>query len=150
MVTNNELIRMSAKADFFVQGENLFLHRMKIILAIGTGSFLGGVLRYWFSQSIQSRFLSAFPFGTLGVNIIGCFLIGVVFGISERGSMPHEWRLFLATGLLGGFTTFSAFSNETVVLLRDGQFFYASAYIVSSIAFALVATFLGISMIKLF
>jgi CrcB protein len=123
---------------------------MKIILAIGTGSFIGGILRYLFSQSVQSRFLSSFPYGTLAVNIIGCFLIGIVFGISERGNMSNEWRLFLATGLLGGFTTFSAFSNETVGLLRDGQFFYASAYILSSVALALVATFLGVSMIKLF
>jgi CrcB protein len=123
---------------------------MKIILAIGTGSFLGGVLRYLFSQSIQSRFLYAFPFGTLTVNIVGCFLIGIVFGISERGNMSHEWRLFLAVGLLGGFTTFSAFSNETVGLLRDGQFFYASAYILASVALTLVATFLGFSLIKIF
>jgi CrcB protein len=123
---------------------------MKIILAIGTGSFMGGILRYLLSQNVQSRFLSAFPYGTLMVNIIGCFLIGVVFGISERGNMSNEWRLFLATGLLGGFTTFSAFSNETVSLLRDGQFFYASAYIISSVALALVATFLGISLIKFF
>lgn len=123
---------------------------MKIILAIGAGSFIGGILRYLFSQSVQSRFLSAFPFGTLSVNIIGCFLIGIVFALSERGNMSHEWRLFLATGLLGGFTTFSAFSNETVSLLRDGQFFYASAYIISSVALALAATFLGVSMIKLF
>jgi len=64
--------------------------------------------------------------------------------------MPQEWRLFFATGLLGGFTTFSAFSNETVGLLREGQFFYASAYIISSVALTLVATFLGFSMIKLF
>jgi len=123
---------------------------MKIILAIGTGSFIGGILRYLFSQSVQSRFLSAFPYGTLAVNIIGCFLIGIVFGISERGNMSNEWRLFLATGLLGGFTTFSAFSNETVGLLRDGQFFYGTVYILSSIALALVGTFLGITLIKFF
>lgn len=123
---------------------------MKMILAIGTGSFIGGIFRYLLSQNVQSRFLSAFPYGTLVVNIIGCFLIGVVFAISERGNMTNEWRLFLATGLLGGFTTFSAFSNETVGLLRDGQFFYASAYIVASVALAVVATFLGASLIKLF
>lgn len=123
---------------------------MKIILAIGTGSFIGGIMRYLLSQAVQSKFLSAFPFGTLVVNILGCLLIGVVFGISERGNMTNEWRLFLATGLLGGFTTFSAFSNETVGLLRDGQFFYASAYVISSVVIALLATFLGISIIKLF
>ncbi|MEO8146943.1 MAG: fluoride efflux transporter CrcB [Bacteroidia bacterium] len=121
---------------------------MKLILAIGTGSFIGGISRYLLSQFIQTKFLSTFPFGTLGVNIIGCFLIGVVFAISERGNMTQEWRLFLATGVLGGFTTFSAFSNETVGLLRDGQFWYASIYIVSSILLGLLATLTGITIIK--
>ena len=82
---------------------------MKIILAIGTGSFIGGILRYLLSQFIQTKFVSTFPFGTLGVNIIGCFLIGLVFGLADRGNLTQEWRLFLATGLIGGFTTFSAF-----------------------------------------
>jgi len=123
---------------------------MKLILAIGAGSFIGGVLRYLLSQFIQTKFFSTFPFGTLGVNIIGCFLIGLVFGLSDRGNMSQEWRLFLATGLIGGFTTFSAFSNETVGLLRDGQLWYAAAYIAASIVLGLVATFIGITIIKLF
>jgi fluoride exporter len=90
---------------------------MKIILAIGTGSFIGGVLRYLLSQFVQTKFLSTFPFGTLTVNIIGCFLIGLVFGLTDRGNLTQEWRLFLATGLLGGFTTFSAFSIESLSLV---------------------------------
>jgi len=102
---------------------------MKTLLAIGTGSFIGGISRYLLSRFIQGGIYSGFPFGTLGVNIIGCFLIGLVFGISERGNMSQEWRLFLATGILGGFTTFSAFSNETVGMFRDGQFGYAGLYI---------------------
>src|ERR1035437_2719532 len=122
---------------------------MKILLAIGTGSFIGGIFRYLLSQFIQAKFLSTYPFGTLGVNIIGCFLIGIVFGLSDKGNLTQEWRLFLATGLLGGFTTFSAFSNETVGMFRDGQFGYATAYIISSILFGLIATFIGISIIKL-
>jgi len=122
---------------------------MKIILAIGTGSFIGGVFRYLLSQLIQTRFLSTFPFGTFTVNIIGCFLIGLVFGFSERGHLTQEWRLFLATGLLGGFTTFSAFSNEAIGMLRDGQFWYASAYIVSSVVIGLIATIIGIAITKL-
>lgn len=122
---------------------------MKILLAIGIGSFLGGISRYLLSQFIQTKFLSTFPFGTLGVNILGCLLIGVVFGLSDKGNLTQEWRLFLATGVLGGFTTFSAFSNETVNMLRDGQFWYAAAYIVSSILLGLLATFIGISFIKL-
>lgn len=122
---------------------------MKILLAIGIGSFLGGISRYLLSQFIQAKFLSTFPFGTLGVNILGCLLIGVVFGLSDKGNLTQEWRLFMATGVLGGFTTFSAFSNETVSMLRDGQFWYAAAYILSSIFFGLMATFIGISFIKL-
>lgn len=123
---------------------------MKIILAIGTGSFIGGVFRYLLSQFIQTKFLSTFPFGTLTVNVIGCFLIGLVFGLSDRGNLSVEWRLFVATGLLGGFTTFSAFSMETVSLLREGLFWHATAYVIASVLVGLVATFTGISIIKLF
>jgi CrcB protein len=122
---------------------------MRILLLIGTGSFIGGVLRYSLSQFIQTKFLSAFPFGTLGVNIIGCFTIGLVFALSERTNMSPEMRMFLATGICGGFTTFSAFSNETFSLMRDGQFFYASAYITSSVLFGVLATFFGYSLLKL-
>jgi CrcB protein len=122
---------------------------MRILLLIGTGSFIGGILRYSLSQFIQTKFLSTFPFGTLGVNIIGCFTIGIVFSLSERTNMSPEMRLFLATGICGGFTTFSAFSNETFSLMRNGQLFYASAYITSSILFGVFATFIGYSLLKL-
>lgn len=122
---------------------------MKLILAIGTGSFIGGILRYLLSQSIQAKFLSAFPFGTFLVNIIGCFLIGLAFGLADRGNLTNEWRHFLATGLIGGFTTFSAFSNETVNLLRDGQLGYATIYIASSVLLGILATFIGITIIRL-
>jgi CrcB protein len=122
---------------------------MRILLLIGTGSFIGGVLRYSLSQFIQTKSLSSFPFGTLGVNIIGCFAIGLVFALSEKTNMSPEMRLFLATGICGGFTTFSAFSNETFSLMRDGQLFYASAYITSSVLFGVFATFIGYSLLKL-
>lgn len=123
---------------------------MKIILVIGLGSFIGGVLRYLLSNFAQSNFHTAFPFGTLAVNIIGCFLIGIVFGLTDKIEFSQEWRLFFVTGLLGGFTTFSAFSIEAVTLLRDGMFLYASAYIFASILVCLTATFIGIYIIKLF
>ena len=122
---------------------------MKLILAIGAGSFIGGISRYLVSLFIQSRVDTTFPFGTLTVNVVGCFLIGVVFGFADRGNMSQEWRLFLATGILGGFTTVSAFSNETVGMMRDGQFWYASSYVVSSIVLGLVATFIGIMIVKI-
>ena len=123
---------------------------MKIILAIGTGSFIGGVLRYLLSQLVQTKFLSTFPFGTLTVNIIGCFLIGLVFGLTDKGNLTQEWRLFLATGVLGGFTTFSAFSIESLSLFRDGQFFYATVYISSTVVVGIIVTFIGFAIIKLF
>jgi CrcB protein len=121
---------------------------MRILLLIGTGSFIGGVLRYILAQFIQTKFLSTFPFGTLGINILGSFAIGLVFAFSERTNMSPEMRLFLATGICGGFTTFSAFSNETFSLMRDGQLLYASAYITSSVLFGVFATFIGYSLIK--
>ena len=114
---------------------------MKIVLAIGTGSFIGGVFRYLLSVLIQAKTTTHFPLSTLIVNLIGCFLIGIVFGFFDKGQLPHEWKLFLATGVLGGFTTFSAFSNETFVLFRDGQTFYALLYIVASVVLGLLATY---------
>lgn len=121
---------------------------MKILLAIGLGSFLGGISRYLVTLFLQNKFLSTFPYGTLGVNIIGCFLIGIVYGLSARGNINVEWRLFLATGFLGGFTTFSSFSNDTVSLLRDAQYWQAFSYVALSVVVGLVATFGGISLIK--
>ncbi|QHL89149.1 fluoride efflux transporter CrcB [Nibribacter ruber] len=123
---------------------------MKIIVAIGLGSFIGGVGRYLLSQLIQVKGAVAFPIGTLGVNLLGCFLIGVVFGLAEKGNLSQEWRLFLATGVLGGFTTFSAFSYETVSLLRAGQFGYAVTYVAASILLGLLLTLAGMTFPKLF
>ncbi|HEY5465345.1 MAG TPA: fluoride efflux transporter CrcB [Hanamia sp.] len=121
---------------------------MRILLTIGLGSFIGGIARYLITLLIQNKFISTFPYGTLVVNITGCFLIGLVYGLSEKGNINVEWRLFLATGILGGFTTFSSFSNETVSMLRDAQYLQAFSYIGFSVIIGLAATFGGISLIK--
>ncbi len=123
---------------------------MRLILIIGIGGFIGAVSRYLLSLFIQQKLLSTFPFGTFSVNIIGCFLIGVVYALSERGNVGVEWRLFLATGILGGFTTFSSFSNETVSMLRDAQYGYAFLYVSGSVLLGILATFCGIFLLKLF
>jgi CrcB protein len=123
---------------------------MKLILFVGVGSFVGGALRYLISQFVQTRFLATFPYGTLSVNILGCLMIGLVFAVSERTNLAPEWRLFLATGICGGFTTFSAFSSETFSLLRDGQVWYASAYVLASVLLGLLATFIGYSLPRFF
>jgi len=123
---------------------------LKIILLIGTGSFLGGVLRYVISGFIQSKFLSSFPFGTLSVNFMGCLLIGLIYALSEKTMMSSEFRLFLATGICGGFTTFSAFSFETFALLRDGQFFFGFVYVLLSVFVCIAATLFGYFITKFF
>ena len=121
---------------------------MKIILLIGLGSFLGGISRYLVTIYIHNRYLSNFPFGTLAVNVIGCFLIGLVYGITEKGNLSAEWRIFLATGILGGFTTFSSFSHETVTLLREKEYLYAFSNLGLSIFLGHAATLAGIFLIK--
>ncbi|SIT92293.1 fluoride efflux transporter CrcB [Pontibacter indicus] len=122
---------------------------MKILLAIGAGSFIGGTCRYLLSQFIQTRTTIPFPLATLTVNIIGCLLIGVVFGLGAKGGITPEWRLFLATGILGGFTTFSAFSYETVHMLQNGQTSSAITYVLASVLVGLLATFAGFWLTKL-
>ncbi|MBX0333054.1 fluoride efflux transporter CrcB [Pontibacter sp. HSC-14F20] len=122
---------------------------MKILLAIGAGSFIGGVGRYLLSQFIQTKNLTQFPVGTLVVNIVGCFLIGLVFGFAAKGNLSEEWRLFLATGILGGFTTFSAFSLESVYMLQTEQYGQAILYILASVLLGLLATFAGMWLVKL-
>jgi CrcB protein len=123
---------------------------MKLVLLIGLGGFIGAISRYLLSLLIQNKFLSTFPYGTLGVNILGCFLIGIVYALSDRGNVAQEWRLFLATGVLGGFTTFSSFSNETVGMLRDSQYGNALLYVGLSLFIGLLATIGGIFLIKSF
>jgi CrcB protein len=93
------------------------------LLIIGIGGFIGSVSRYlvggWVHQLMNNPW---FPFGTLAVNIIGCFLIGLLGGLSEsRQVFSPETRLFLFIGVLGGFTTFSSFGYETFALARDGE-----------------------------
>ena len=121
---------------------------MKLILAIGTGSFIGGIFRYLLSSLIQAKITTPFPLHTLAVNVIGCFFIGIVFGIFDKGQISQEWKLFLATGVLGGFTTFSAFSNETFILFREGQIAYAFLYIFASVLLGLLATYMAYLFVK--
>jgi CrcB protein len=123
---------------------------MKLIFAIGAGSFIGGVFRYLLSLLIQSKTTTNFPLGILTVNIIGCFFIGIVFGFFDKGNMSHEWKLFLATGVIGGFTTFSAFSIETFALFREGYAGYVFLYIFASVLLGLLATYGAYLLVKFF
>jgi CrcB protein len=122
---------------------------MKLVLLVGLGSFIGGMFRYMLSVFIHSKIGTTFPIGTMSVNVLGSLLIGIVFGLSERSNLSVEWRIFLATGILGGFTTFSSFSNESLGMIREGQFLLAGSYILGSILLGLVATFIGIGIVKI-
>lgn len=121
-----------------------------LITLVGLGGFLGSVTRYVISISIQSRIEHGFPFGTLTVNIIGCFVIGILIGVSLSKSITisDNIKLFISTGFLGGFTTFSAFSAETLALIDKGDFSIAFIYAAVSVILGLLATWIGIILIR--
>jgi CrcB protein len=121
---------------------------MKLILFIGAGSFIGGVFRYLLSLLIPAKTTLSFPLPTLIVNILGCFFIGLIIGFFDKGQISNEWKLFFATGILGGFTTFSTFSNETMMLFKGGQAGYALLYILASVILGLLATYMAYLLIK--
>ena len=115
---------------------------LRNLLIVGIGSFLGGVLRYLISLLMKNYCGQGFPWATLLVNLIGCFLIGLVFGLFSKYSNTNNlWCLLLTTGFCGGFTTFSTFANEGLQMLSSGNvwnfIFYVSASVI--FGFALVA-----------
>jgi CrcB protein len=124
---------------------------MKInLLLVGLGGALGSILRYLTSRLVSGK-IAFFPafLGTFAVNIIGCFIIGMVYGLSERYDwLSPSWRLFLATGLCGGYTTFSAFAYENANLWQQGNYATSFAYIFLSVFICLAATFGGIAATK--
>ena len=121
----------------------------KLILLVGAGGFIGSVGRYLVQLLFCKNTLSVFPYNTIIVNILGSLLIGIIYALSEKQNiMTPEWRIFLATGICGGFTTFSAFSYENISLLRDGQLMQALVYSSLSIIFGLLATYIGIILVK--
>ena len=119
---------------------------MKEFLIVGLGGFAGSVLRFRVSAAFLHNFpASRFPWATFTVNIAGCLLIGITVAFLERIEFYNsELRLLLITGFLGGFTTFSAFGLETVFLLRSGNTHLAIANVLLSIAFCLLAAWLGL------
>ena len=113
---------------------------------IAVGSALGGAFRYWCS-GVAARLLGeTFPWGTLLVNILGSFVIGVFFtltGPDGRLLVSPNIRQFVMVGLCGGYTTFSSFSLQTLNLIRDGEILYAGANIVASVLLCMLAVWIG-------
>jgi len=117
-----------------------------IAVWVAVGSAIGGVARYWCSGLIAHLFGETFPWGTLIVNVVGSFLIGLiatVSGTDGRFIIPPEARQFLMVGILGGFTTFSSFSLQTLTLARDGQWLLVGANIVGSVVLCVVMVWAG-------
>ncbi|MCP4650861.1 MAG: fluoride efflux transporter CrcB [PVC group bacterium] len=121
---------------------------MKNIFIVGIGGFIGAVCRYKLGGLILHHSLNwKFPVSTFLINVIGCLIMGVIAGTAER----FQWfgpgiLLLLMTGVLGGFTTFSAFGYETIFLIRKGEVLIAGSYVGLSVIMGLIAVFVGMKL----
>lgn len=122
----------------------------KTLLICGTGGFIGTIIRFLISRYFQENSLSLFPWGTFSVNIIGSLLIGLIYGLSERGNiLSPEILLFLTVGICGGFTTFSTLANDSYVLMQGKEWLKLSLYTSLSFFLGLVAVYLGRLIVKI-
>lgn len=122
----------------------------KSILIVGFGGFIGTVARFLTSRYFQENIASVFPWSTFTINIIGSLLIGIFYGISEKGDfMSPDIRLFLTVGICGGFTTFSTFSNDAFLLLKQEEWLRFAFYTSMSFFLGLLAVYVGRFIIKL-
>lgn len=115
------------------------------------GGGIGASARYWLSGAVYDWLPSSFPYGNLVVNITGCFFIGVLMAaLQDRFLVNPSLRVFLVIGILGGFTTFSSFTYETIALVRDFEYFRATINVTATVAGCLIATFIGEKVTALF
>jgi len=119
-------------------------------MIIALGGALGSLSRYGVQTFVYRVYPFVFPFGTFLVNVAGCLLIGMIYGLSEKGNLlSPEWRLFLTTGFCGGFTTFSTFAYENANLVQGSEYLYTALYILGSVVLGIGAVFLGILLIRI-
>ncbi|MGH8762876.1 MAG: fluoride efflux transporter CrcB [Nitrosospira sp.] len=122
---------------------------MNAFLAVFLGAGIGGALRHAVNLAALKLLGSGFPFGTVAVNIIGSFIMGLAIGWFALKTDPGQmWRLFLTTGILGGFTTFSAFSLDAALLIERGAYAMASVYILTSLIASVGGLFLGLLFVR--
>jgi CrcB protein len=121
-----------------------------LYLIVFAGAGIGGALRHGVNMGATRLFGFGFPYGTLIVNIVGSFVMGLFAGyFGFRAGIPQHFRLFLTTGLLGGFTTFSSFSLDTALLIERHAYWLAAAYVAGSFAAGLLALFAGMSIFRI-
>lgn len=113
------------------------------LLLVWLGGGLGAVARYGLSVQLHHWFGFSFPYGTLGVNVLGCFVMGIVIHLLADPTAHADLRLLVITGILGGFTTFSAFGLESVTMLKNGDSLGAMGYVMLSVVLGLAAVWLG-------
>ena len=117
---------------------------IKSLLIVGTGSFIGGAMRYLLSTLMKSACGQGFPWGTLMVNLLGCFLFGMLFAVfGKSNATDNTLYLLLTTGVCGGFTTFSTFANESVQMLQQGNTWGFVGYVATSVVAGLALIALG-------
>ena len=122
---------------------------LRNILVVGAGGFVGSVSRYLSQLFVEKLFHTTFPLGTFVVNILGSFIIGAVYALAEKGNyLNAEWRLFLAVGICGGFTTFSSFAYNNLTLLKDQLTGLFLLNVLGSITIGVFAVYLGIILIR--
>ena len=120
------------------------------ILLVGLGGGIGSILRYLSQKWVNESYEHNFPLATFLVNVFGCFLIGILYALGEKGNiLSPQSRLLLVTGFCGGFTTFSTFAFENMNLLRVGDNFSFLLYAVGSVVFGIAAVYIGSLLIKL-
>jgi CrcB protein len=122
---------------------------MNMVLLAAAGGALGSSARYLVNVGAGKLFGMGFPWGTLIVNIAGCFIMGLVIGWGALRGLSNEARVFLATGILGGFTTFSAFSADFAALIERKNFALSALYLTSSVILSLAAVFAGLYLVRL-
>jgi CrcB protein len=124
------------------------------ILLVGVGGGIGSIARYLCQRWLSANYLHPFPLGTFAVNMIGCLLIGIFWGLSFKEIESNEnpitigWKLFFMTGFCGGFTTFSAFTSEGIGLIKEQKIVLFFLYVAASVIVGLLATFTGIRLIR--
>jgi|SRR5450432_14430 len=122
---------------------------MRTLLFVGLGGGLGSILRYAIQMLVGRHMPMAFPLGTFLVNCSGCFLIGMFYSFAIKYSwFSPDWRLFLITGICGGYTTFSTFSYDGLNLIKQGAHFYFILYILGSVILGLLSTFAAMAIFK--
>lgn len=145
MITVKILTPIFTTFDFLKIEEKM----LRTILIVGTGGFIGSVMRYLVQFFVEKGMSTTFPWGTFIANITGSFIIGIVFALAEKGSiMNAEWRLFLAVGICGGFTTFSSFAYNNLTLLKENAYGQLLWNIGGSLFFGILAVYLGIILIR--